>query len=94
MQTFKILSSPSLPRAGEPTVLKLYPLAVSLKGARAGNGDRHVSSTHRGGSMQSLHGGRKLVFLRWSNPADVDMKVVVATVDRTVLRGVVKPATL
>lgn len=44
--------------------------------------------------MQSLHGGRKLVFLRWSNPADVDMKVVVATVDRTVLRGVVKPATL
>lgn len=29
--------------AGEPTVLKLYPLAVSLKGARAGNTDRQVS---------------------------------------------------
>lgn len=27
---------------GEPTVLKLYPLGVSLKGARAGNADRQV----------------------------------------------------
>lgn len=31
--------------SGEPTVLKLYPLAVSLKGARAGNGDRHPFPT-------------------------------------------------
>ncbi|CAM9527467.1 unnamed protein product, partial [Sphacelaria rigidula] len=30
---------------GEPTVLKLYPLAVSLKGARAGNGDRQPFPT-------------------------------------------------
>lgn len=29
--------------AGEPTVLRLYPLAVSLKGARAGNTYRQVS---------------------------------------------------
>lgn len=28
---------------GEPTVLRLYPLAVSLKGARSGNADRQVS---------------------------------------------------
>lgn len=36
----------SLRETGEPTVLKLYPLAVSLKGARAGNGDRQVSTSH------------------------------------------------
>lgn len=37
------LSSVLLYITGDPTVLKLYPLAVSLKGARAGNADRQVS---------------------------------------------------
>lgn len=49
--------------AGEPTVLKLYPLAVSLKGARAGNGDRQVSTSYVEWGEVILQ--RKFSCLRW-----------------------------